>query len=60
MALKFKKGAEVAQIVPIIHGTVLDSRIVDDDVSYLVEYVGADGEAHERWFAEAELEGVAK
>ena len=57
MAIKFKRGDSVTQVVtaPII-GTVTAANIVDDDVSFLVAYVGADGESHERFFKEDEIE----
>lgn len=56
MALKFKKGDRVSQIVPVIEGEVVNSAIVDDEVSFLVAYEDLDGVVHERWFKDSELE----
>lgn len=53
-----KKGANVRQVVPVIEGVVLQSQIHDDELKYEVEYVGADGETHTRWFLSSELEVV--
>jgi hypothetical protein len=54
--MKFKKGYEVRLIQPVIEGPILSVAIVDDEVQYEVEYVGADGEIHRRFFKEADLE----
>lgn len=53
-----QKGAVVRQVVPAIIGTVTERRFSDerDVFEYLVEYVGADGETHSRWFTEKEIE----
>ena len=56
MALKFKQGDSVSQIVFTVAGTVKSATIVDNDICYLVEYGGADGETHERFFKEDEIE----
>lgn len=55
MALAFKKGDMVRQVVPVIEGEVMTLAIVDDAVQYLVRYTDASGEVHERYFTEEEL-----
>ena len=60
MSIKFKKGAAVRQVVKPVEGDVRDQTIINDEIVYLVGYVGADGEAHERWFRESELEEVVQ
>jgi hypothetical protein len=59
MPTAFKKGDSVRQVVNPIEGEVVDLAIVDGDVQFLVSYVGADGEQHQRYFTEAELQAVA-
>jgi hypothetical protein len=54
MALAFKKGDQVAQVVPVIQGEVLDMQIIDGEVQYLVAYT-ENGEAKQRYFKEAEI-----
>ena len=56
MAAKFKRGSMVSQIVPVIEGSVAEIKFVEDDICYLVEFSGIDGEQHSRWFKEEELE----
>jgi len=56
MALKFQKGDPVRQVVTVIKGEVVDFKIIDNDVQYCVAYTGADGERHERYFTESEIE----
>ena len=56
MAIAFKKGDQVRQVVPVIEGAVVDVAIVDGDVQFCVEYTGADGDVHQRFFTEAEIE----
>ena len=57
MSLKFKVGQQVTQVVKPIVGEVSRVMIVDDDqVVYMVKYLGQDGEQHERAFAEDNLE----
>lgn len=58
MAAKFKRGALVSQIVPVIEGSVTEIKFVEDDICYLVAFVGTDGEEHTRWFKESELEDM--
>ena len=56
MALKFKKGDKVRQVVHIFEGVVTDAAIIDADVQFKVDYVGADGESHTRHFTEDQIE----
>ena len=58
MAIAFKRGDTVKQVLPVLQGTVVESKVIEDDICFLVSYVGADGESHERWFKESELEAV--
>jgi glycine betaine/choline ABC-type transport system substrate-binding protein len=60
MAIAFKKGDQVRQVVPVIEGKVVDVAIVDGDVQFCVEYTGTDGEPHQRFFTEAEIEKAAE
>jgi hypothetical protein len=55
MPLPFKTGARVRQVAPVIEGEVVGIALVEGDVQYRVAYTGADGEAHERFFTEAEI-----
>lgn len=59
MALKFKSGDDVRQIIHPIEGKIVGKAIVDDDVQYLVEWTDKDGERCQRYFREEEIEGVA-
>jgi hypothetical protein len=56
MPTAFKKGDQVRQVIKPIEGEVVGMAIVDDDVQFLVEYIGADGETHSRFFKEHEIE----
>lgn len=56
MAVKFKRGAPVEQVVRPIQGTVVAVHVVDDEVEYLVEYTGDDGELHKRSFKEDQIQ----
>lgn len=52
----FKKGTPVRKVVPDIVGTVVDARLdANLEMEYLVEFVIADGEMHQRWFGAGEL-----
>ena len=56
MATKFKKGevVRVNQVIP--EGPVLGFSMDNDgNVSYLIEWVDAEGVAQQRWFAEDDL-----
>lgn len=53
-----KKGTQIKQITPAIEGVVLSSQVHDDVLQYLIEYIGADGETHQRWFHTTEVEAI--
>jgi hypothetical protein len=55
MALQFKIGDSVRQVVPAISGKVVSVAIVDGDVQFCVEYE-ADGESHQRSFTVEQIE----
>lgn len=50
-----KKGTKVRWPAPAPEGVIERARVVDADVQYLVNYVDAAGEVHQRYFAETEL-----
>lgn len=56
MALKFKAGDKVRQVVHVFEGVVSDAAIIDCDVQFKVTYIGADGEPHERHFTGDQIE----
>ena len=58
MALKFKPGDKVRQLVKPIEGEVVDAAIVDADVHFRVRWMNEDGEVHERTFTEEQIETV--
>ena len=56
---KFKIEEEVVQIITKpIQGKVLQRGIDGDDDIFLVGWIDADGELHERWFREDEIQAV--
>lgn len=55
MAITYKQGDKVRQVAPVIEGEVVNVAIIDGDVQFCVEYQGADGETHQRFFAENEI-----
>ena len=56
MAMKFKKGDSVQQLVAPIRGVVMGAQVVDGDhVQYLVQHTDANGEATQTWFKEEHL-----
>jgi hypothetical protein len=57
MALKFKIGDDVQQVVPVIKGKIVKPVLVGNDVCYEVEFPEGD-ELHSRVFKEDEIEGV--
>lgn len=59
MAMKFKIGAAVRQVVPSVEGMVVGKLLLGDDVHYRVRWMDAAGNAHERAFSEEELEAAA-
>ncbi len=58
MALKFKIGDAVRQVVPVVQGTVTGKQIIGDDVHYSVRWTDAAGNVHERAVAEEEIEAA--
>lgn len=57
-----KKGNTVRLIQPTIQGNVISTRYDEDTegLEHLVEWTDADGETHQRWFPEVDLEEVAQ
>ena len=53
-----KKGKKVRLIQPVIEGEVVSTRYNEEKegLEHLVEWTGSDGEVHQRWFAESDLE----
>jgi uncharacterized protein YodC (DUF2158 family) len=59
MATKFTKGQEVKLVATVPQGPVQALRMSEDGViSYLIEWVDADGETKQRWFEEDQLTAV--
>lgn len=60
MATKFTKGDVVKVKAVVPEGPVVKFRMDEESgvVSYLIQWVDADGHAQERWFAEDELTGA--
>lgn len=60
MATKFTKGDVVKVKAVVPQGPVVKFRMDEESgvVSYLIQWVDADGQAQERWFAEDELTGA--
>lgn len=58
MANLIKKGSTVRLKAPVIEGPILDQKIIDDSIQYLVEYEAIDGSIAQRWFREDQLEVV--
>ena len=56
MAQAFKRGDTVKQVSPIIDGQVVTLAIIDDEVQYLVSWTSTDGESHQKYFKEDEIE----
>ena len=56
--MAIKTGTEVRQKAPAIEGHITRTKFNEsaDCLEYLVSYVTADGETHERWFLESEIE----
>ena len=56
MATKFTKGQEVKLRAVTPAGPVVKLRMDEDGAFfYLLEWIDADGNTQERWFAESEL-----
>ncbi len=58
MANAFKIGDKIKQVVSQPECTILEKQFIGDDICYHVEFIGADGEVHDRWFKESEMEAV--
>ena len=60
MTTKFTKGDVVKVKAVVPQGPVVKFRMDEDsgNVSYLLQWVDADGHSQERWFAEDELTGA--
>lgn len=55
----YKKGDVVKLVAVVPQGPVQALRMDEDgNVFYLVEWTDADGQAQQRWFAEAQLTAV--
>lgn len=55
-----EEGNKVRQIAPVIEGTIVDTEYDKSTkaLRHLVEYTDAEGDEHQRWFSESELELV--
>ncbi len=53
-----KPGTKVRLVQPVIEGEVLKPETNGDAFGYRVAYTGPDGESHERFFTQAEIEEV--
>lgn len=55
-------GKKARMIAPVIQGDVIDTEYDKSNkcLRHLLSYVGADGEQHERWFPETQLEEVTE
>lgn len=59
MATQFVKGQEVKLLAVTPEGPVVKLRMDDDGAFfYLLEWIDANGNTQERWFAESELTAV--
>ena len=53
-----KKHTPVRQIIAPIEGKIIDQGLHDGEIRYLVEFSVADGDIHQRWFNENDVEEV--
>lgn len=55
-----KTGDKARVKQPELKGKIIETRYTEEHecLEHLLEYEGADGETHQRWFLAAELEGV--
>jgi hypothetical protein len=58
MAGAFNLGNTVKLVTITPSGPVLEKRLMGDDIEYLVQWEDADGDLHQRWFREDQLEAV--
>lgn len=58
--MSIKIGQQAKLVQPVVQGEVKDTRFNKDEgqLEHLLSYIGADGEPHERWFLESELEAA--
>ena len=56
MAASFKVGQEVKLNISAPQGAIKSLSVSQGgEIQYLISWVNADGEVHERWFAEDDL-----
>ena len=60
MPALFTSEQAVEVIQPVIRGKIISKAIVNDELQYLVEYPGEDGEMHRRFFLEQQLQAVTQ
>jgi hypothetical protein len=55
-----KVGVTARLKQPVVAGEISDARYSKEraQMEFLMDYIGADGEPHSRWFLESELEKV--
>ena len=58
MAIKFKIGTAVQQVVVPHVGVVTDAIIIDGEVHFRVDMTDADGQVRARFFNEDQIEAV--
>lgn len=58
MALKFKIGQPVSQIIKPIQGVVTEQRVIADEIQFHVQYVNAAGQLSAVWLSEDALEAM--
>lgn len=58
MAISVGDTAKLIQ--PVVKGQVIDTRYNKDakQLEHLLEYTGEDGDAHQRWFLDSQLEAA--
>lgn len=53
-----KQGTPVEFVQPNLKGSIVKTEIIDDGIQYLVEYTNDEGDTHQRWFKETEIQEV--
>ena len=58
--MSIEVGQEAKLVQPAIQGQVTDARYNKDakQLEYLLQFVGIEGDQHERWFLESQLAPV--
>lgn len=53
-------GGKAKLIQPVVSGEIIDTQFNKSasQLEHLLQYTGTDGEVHQRWFLESELEAV--